>query len=155
VVSTKGSLVPRLPLIVRTASDVEMLRANTSAIRRLPSKGVQVAIPGLEPRQAQRLRERVVAYVGACGCAEGGTAALIGLLCVIGWIATEIGTRGFRWSDVGVAAAGVLLAVLLGGLGKVLGVTIARLRLERCCRQIVRIISKQEVTATFTGGNAA
>ena len=105
--STQG---PRLPLIVRTAADVQTLRANARAVRRLPRQGVQVVIAGLEPHQAHRLRTRLGAYVGACGCAEGGAAALIGMLGVLAWIAIQMEARGPRWSDLGVAAAGMLLA---------------------------------------------
>ena len=50
--------------------------------------------------------------------------------------------RGPRLSDLGAAAAGMLLAVLLGGLGKLLGLTITRLRFERCCREVIRTINK-------------
>jgi hypothetical protein len=134
--------MPRLPLIVRTAADMQLLLANARAIRRLPRHGVQVAIAGLEPCQAHRLRTRLGAYIGACGCAEGGAAALIGMLGVLVWIAIQMTARGPQLSDLGTAAAGGLLAVVLGGLGKLLGVTITRLRFERCCIKVLRTINK-------------
>ena len=136
--------VPRLPLIVRSADDVQTLRTHSRAVRRLPEHGVQIEVAGLEPLAAQSLMACLSAYARACGCAEGGAAALGGMLGVGVWIVARIATRGPRWTDVGAALAGVFLAVLLGGLGKLLGVAVARLRFERSCTEVIRKIHESE-----------
>jgi hypothetical protein len=137
-----GPSTSRLPLVVRTEADVRALRANSRAVRRLPADGLKIAIDGLNADATQTLKARIVAYIRACGCAEGGACALIALLGILVFVAVRISAHGTRWSDLGMAAAGLLLAVLIGGLGKQLGVTIARIRFERCCDAVIRKIEE-------------
>ena len=141
-VATQTPTTSRLPLVVRTVADVEALRENSRAVRKLPANGLKIAIDGLCADAAQTLKARISAYVRACGCAEGGACALIVLLGVFLFIALRIIARGAQWRDLGIAASGLLLAVLVGGLGKALGLTIARLRFERCCDDVIRMIKK-------------
>lgn len=136
---------PRLPLVLQSVADVELLRIHARAVRRLPRVGPKVAIPGLKVPCAQQLETRIRAYIQACGCAEGAATALIGLLSAFGWIGYEMVLRGPRWSDLATAAAGLLLAVLGGGLGKLLGLAIARLRFERGCARAIRSLRQQAV----------
>jgi hypothetical protein len=128
--------------VVRTAADVETLRANSRAVRHLPATGLKIAIDGLNRNAAQLLKSRIGTYVRACGCAEGGAGAFIALLGVMGFITIRIGVRGVQWSDLGTVAIGLLLAVLAGGLGKLIGLTIARLRFERCCSKVIQMIEE-------------
>ncbi|MGF6971571.1 hypothetical protein OKW43_008666 [Paraburkholderia sp. WC7.3g] len=134
-----GPLTSRLPLVVRTSADVKALRANSRAVRRLPRTGLKIAIDGLDPCQAQKLQERISAYVQSCGCAEGGATALVAIVAVLALLTLQISARGPRWGDLGAAAMGLLLAMLLGGLAKLLGLTIARLRFKRCCSNVIRM----------------
>jgi hypothetical protein len=135
-----ASTSTRLPLVVRTLADVAALRANSRAVRRLPADGLKIAIEGLHGDVAQQLPARISAYVRACGCAEGGAFALIALVGVFIFIALRIHHQGAHWSDFGITAIGVLLAVLVGGMGKALGLMIARLRFERCCEEVIQRI---------------
>ena len=126
----------RLPLRIRTAADVETLKANARSLRRLPCAGVEVRIPGLNPVHSRRLERRIRAYIRACGCAEGAAAALIGATLAIAFVTIQEWTRGPQWSDLASLAMGLFLALLAGGLGRLLGITIARLRFEHCCRRV-------------------
>jgi hypothetical protein len=142
---------PRLPLVLQSVADVELLRLHARAVRRLPRAGPKVAISGLEAHCARQLEQRIRAYIQACGCAEGAAAAVIGLLSFLGWIGYEMAQRGPRWTDLPAAAAGLLLAVLGGGLGKLLGFAIARLRFERGCARAIRILQQQAVKVNGRG----
>ena len=131
-----------IPLVLQSLADVELVRSHASAVRRMPRAGPRVAIPGLEAPCAQQLELRMRAYIEACGCAEGAAAALIGMLSVLGWVVHGVVLRGPRWSDFATAATGLLLAVLAGGLGKLLGLAIARLRFERSCVRAIRSLQQ-------------
>ncbi len=133
---------PRLPLVLQSLADVELIRIHARAVRKLPRAGPKVAIPGLEAPCARQLEMRIRAYIQACGCAEGAATALIGLLSVLGWVAQGVALRGPQWSDLGTVVVGLLLAVLGGGLGKLLGLAIARLRFERGCALVIRSLRK-------------
>lgn len=127
----------RLPLVVRTVEDVKVLRNNSRAVRRLPAGGVIVAFEGLDEDIAQTLKASSAAYIRSCGCGEGGAFALIAFIGVLVFFTIRIVSRGVSWSDLGLLAGGLLLAVLAGGLGKVIGLTIARLRFKRSCDAVI------------------
>ena len=133
--------VARLPLRIRTTADLERLKANARALRKLPRAGLVVSIPGLNELHSRQLERSIRAYVHSCGCAEGAAAALIGAILVVGFIAFQMWTRGPQWSDVALVSLGLSAAVLAGGLGKMLGITIARLRFERCCQRVIGSLS--------------
>ena len=137
--------VTRLPLRVRTAADLEALKRNAQALRKLPRAGLEVRIPHLDPLQSRRLERRIRAYIRSCGCAEGAASALIVAILVIGFIAFQAWTRGPQWSDVAWLAVGLFLAVVAGGLGKLLGTAIARLRFEHCCRRVIGSLDAEQV----------
>jgi uncharacterized membrane protein len=137
--------VARLPLRVRTAADLEALKANARALRKLPRAGLEVRIPDLDPLQSRRLERRIRVYIRSCGCAEGAAAALIVAILAIGFIAFQAWTRGPQWSDIVWVAVGLFLAVVAGGLGKLLGVAIARLRFEQCCRRVIGSLDVEPV----------
>lgn len=139
---TSQPSIARLPLVLRTASDVKTLRANSRAARRLPAGGVKIAIDGLSEAAARALHSRINDYIRACGCAEGGAFALVVFLGVAALVAAHVLARGPRLSDLGTAALGLLAAVLFGALGKAVGLLLARLRFERCCDQVIRLIAK-------------
>lgn len=131
----------RLPLVVRSAEDVKVLRNNSRAVRRLPTGGVTVAFEGLDEDIAQTLKTSSAAYIRSCGCGEGGAFALIALIGVLVFFTGRIMSHGIRRSDLGFLGAGLLLAVLAGGLGKFVGLTIARLRFEQNCDVVMSRIS--------------
>ena len=132
----------RFPLVVRTARDVETLRVGLRALHRLPNRGIPVALDGLDPKETKRFEARIRAYIRACGCAEGGIAALLGIGASFAWILRHIYQRGPRLRDVALVIAALLLGVALGGLGKLLGLAIARLRFVRSCDEIMRLINR-------------
>ena len=137
--------VARLPLRVRTAADLEALRINAQG----PSKAATRRPGGqhsrLDPAPTRRLERRIRAYIRSCGCAEGATAALIAAILLIGFIAFQMWTRGPQWLDIASVAVGLFLAVVAGGLGKLLGIVIARLRFEHCCRRVIGSLSVEPV----------
>jgi hypothetical protein len=135
----------RLPLRVRTVADVEVLLDNARWVRRLPREGVVVVLAGLDPHESRRLEERIRGYIRSCGCAEGGAAALSTAILAISFIAFQIWRDGPQWSELGVAAAGLVLTVLAAGIGKLAGLTLARLRFERCCRSVVEELRVERV----------
>jgi hypothetical protein len=135
--------IARLPLVVRTTADIRTLRDNARATRRLPREGIQVVIHGLNRDETRRIEKRICQYVQACGCAQGGATALIATMLVLTSLAWRMSVRGPHWSDFGAAAVGLILIVLVGGLGKTIGLLIARLRFERWCNNVIKTIDSR------------
>ena len=133
---------PCLPMVVRTTADVESLLANSRQVRRLPESGLTIAVPSLDPLLAKKLNNSIVAYVKACGCATGGALALVSLVGGVATLALRIAQYGPRWSDFGLAAIGLFAALLMGGIGKIGGLTFARWRLESHCREVIQALAK-------------
>lgn len=134
----------RLPLVVHTSADVKTLLANSRQVRRLPESGLKISIAGLDPLLADKLNGSIVAYVKACGCAAGGVFALVSLAAVVAGLAVQMAQHGPHWSDIGLAAIGLFGAVLMGGLGKVCGLVLARWQFERRCREVIRVLSRDQ-----------
>ena len=128
----------RLPLIVRTIGDVETLRNSLASLRRLPGRGIPVSLTGVPADEAGEFEHRLNAYVRACGCAEGGIAAILGMAIVAGWCIASIARRGFHLSDIGIFLGVVVVGALLGGLGKAVGLGVARIRFVRACDRILK-----------------
>lgn len=71
--------------------------------------------------------EKIAKYKHACGCASG---ALFASLAVLWFVADT----AIRWENLNLlthSLLGLLFIVLLGGVGKLVGVCFARLRLQR------------------------
>jgi hypothetical protein len=139
----RESQVSRLPLAVRTALDVQALRTGVRALRRLPGKTLTVALDGVDPGESQRFEARVRAYIRACGCAEGGVAALIGIGAMLTWGLVPIFQRGPRLRDLLVVIAALPLGALLGGAGKLIGLGMARRRFVSSCDEIIRLMKNK------------
>jgi hypothetical protein len=111
-------------LIVRTAEDLDrLLSADRRRVRRLA-----LALESLNPEDQASWERRLNRHYRACGC-EGGAVALVVTLLGASVLA-------FRYHDLlgehpFVAGGGILLALLIAtGLGKAVGLAIARRRLE-------------------------
>lgn len=133
----------RLPLVVRTSDDVQALRADVRAVRRLPAKTLSVALEGIDPIESERFETRIRTYIRACGCAEGGIAALIGMGAMLAWGLLPIFQRGLRAKDLLVLIAALPLGALLGGAGKLLGLAMARVRFVSSCDQLIRLMNNK------------
>jgi hypothetical protein len=126
----------RLPLVVRTIGDVEILRHSPAGLRRLP-RGIRVSIADMRDELAREFEGRLRAYVRACGCAEGGIAGIAGMAIVVTWGVVSIVRRGPRLTDIGFLFGALLAGVLLGALGKAAGLGVARLRFVRACDRVL------------------
>lgn len=129
---------PRIPLIVRTIGDLEILRNSPGAIRHLPKQGISVSLIGAPAKESQDLEDSLRAYIRACGCAAGGIAALLGMAGVAAAAAVSIMHKGLRLGDFGFLLAAVVMGTVLGGIGKALGLTVARIKFIRSCDRILR-----------------
>jgi hypothetical protein len=123
---------------VRTLGDVEILRNSPGSLRRLPVRGIPVSLTGVAAERTRELEDRLRAYIRACGCAEGGIAGVFGVVAVVSWGIASIIRRGFRLGDIGFLFGALVVGALLGGLGKTLGLALARIRFVRSCDRILR-----------------
>jgi hypothetical protein len=128
----------RIPLIVRTIGDLEILRNSHAAIRHLPRQGVSVSLSGVAAKESQEFEDSLRAYIRACGCAAGAIAALFGMASVAAWASVSIMHNGLRLGDIGFLLAAVVMGMVLGGIGKALGLTVARIKFVRSCDRILR-----------------
>jgi hypothetical protein len=122
---------------VRTLGDVEILRNSPGSLRRLPVRGIPVSLTGVTAEKAREFEDRLRAYIRACGCAEGGIAAIVGMAAVASWAIASIVRRGLRLGDIGFLLGMLVIGALLGGLGKTLGLAVARIRFVRSCDRIL------------------
>lgn len=123
----------RLPLIVRTASDIALLKAASKFVPGLPRSGIRVVVDGLPPGEAARLEDRTRRYIRACGCAEGAAAALIVLAACALYRGVDVVARGWRTGDAWFAAAALAAAFIAMAVAKLGAIALARRRFEQSC----------------------
>lgn len=132
----------RLPIVLRSAADIEALKNHPRGVRKLPPNGVRLDIDGLNADAALRFTHETGIYVRACGCAFGGACALAALSLVLAATALRVVQQGPRWQDLAMAAAGIVLAFLCAGLGKFVGMALAKWRFQRCCDDVLHAIDR-------------
>src|SRR5690348_3019858 len=96
----------RLPIVIRTAADIERLLSSPRAAKRLPRGGLAIDIPGIDEHTRDRFRVRLNKYVHACGCAAGGATFLVTSIVFVAFtVRTALNNA---WGDfVRVAFAGL------------------------------------------------
>lgn len=128
----------RMPVTIRNADDIAWLRAHPRAVRNLPDAGIPICIDALDDAQSGRLRSGIARYVLACGCGTGGALACGSLAVGTALLAVHIAGHGLRWSDAAWAGAVIGVSVVCAGIGKSLGIAVARVRFVRCCDDALR-----------------
>lgn len=130
----------RMPATIRSADDIAWLRDHPRAVRNLPDAGIPICIDALDDTQSGRLRSAIATYVVACGCGTGGALACSSLAIGLALLAARIASDGLHWSDVAWAGAVIGVSVLCAGIGKTLGIAVARVRFVRSCDDALRHI---------------
>jgi len=98
--------------------------------------GELVAQLALEPAERADVQARMTRYNRECGCAMGGAFMVAALLAVLLYIAV---TAAFA---IGVIGAGIAFVLISSLLGKVLGLTVASVRLELLRRSLSRRVRR-------------
>jgi hypothetical protein len=97
-----------------------------------------IELPGLPPAEAAALTERLNRYRNECGCSLGARCMVAGFAVTFIWFAVADGgfTIKFLWH----VPLAFLAAFLGAGLGKFLGIVIARRRLRWELTQLDRAL---------------
>jgi hypothetical protein len=82
-----------------------------------------VAVKNVPELQQRLIQARLNRFYNACGCTTGAWGLWLGLL---GWAATWMGMARFPSEAITMIPAGIGVALLAGGFGKVLGLVLAR-----------------------------
>lgn len=113
-------------LVFFSADELDILCEPSFARRRVV---LFLQFPGIASEQLRKWERRLNAHFNACGCLTGAAFALFGLMGAIGWQLAFADWGLFHWPAFATRAVACL--ILLGGLGKVVGIRIARWRLRR------------------------
>ncbi len=97
---------------------------------------------GVEPEKQQRWQRVLNARLNACGCSTGAALSIAGLLTSLLWQQSHGGWGVSHWGGFALrAATGVLLGA---GLGKAIGIRVARWDLRRITNSIQRSMGLAE-----------
>jgi hypothetical protein len=109
-------------------SDLESLRSLTKPKLFRAGEPIIIDLPGLSPNEAEALAARVNGYRNECGCSLGAKcmAAGFGVIVTWLWIANGLFTMRFAWR----LPLAFVVALLCAGLGKSVGIALARQRLR-------------------------
>jgi len=98
-------------------------------------------IPELAPQEAFIAGERMNRLRRACGCELGACCALVGFVAALGWLTATHGLLSramlFRL-PIALAAA-----ILLAGIGKVVGIGLARRQLRIEIDSLLRVVDSR------------
>lgn len=128
-----------MPYVVRSPADLRMLLRPQAILRPFNKPSVQVRIPELSPAESQAWQQRLDPLTQECGC-NAGTLA-VGIFLVMAVMAVLFSNTPddvrfpLRTYLIGSTCflAGLILSALIG---KLMGQTLAALRLRRACREL-------------------
>ena len=146
-VPDRGVGAARLPLVIRGASDIALLRAHPRDVRRLP-RGVRVRIDALGTVASTALEDAIAGYVRACGCGLGGASASAVLVAGIALIAWHATAHGLSAALLAMTACVLAAAIASAGVGKALGIALARVRFLRRCDEALAALDRSASTDT-------
>jgi hypothetical protein len=109
-------------------------------LKRLPSNGLVIDIPGLDERVRDAFRLQTKRYARACGCSAGGATFLLATAACIagaGYLALDQAWAGFA-STIVVA---MIVVPFLTITAKFLGLRFARWRFRRQCARLIGSLS--------------
>lgn len=128
-----------LPLVLRSISDVELMLSRAREVRNLPRSGIKIGFD-LREQEAERFEDSVRAFVLACGCGEGASAAL--LIWLAGafycWRLWSLGANTL--SVAGGAATAFSLGLIGACLVKIIAIRIAQWRFQRAARALLKSV---------------
>lgn len=131
----------RRVLVIRDLAALRALLRRPQVVKRGARGPVLLDVPGATPEERETWRATLDAYRRDCGCAMGGVFSVTTIAVVLAW-------RGWSLRHAGsVTVAAVLgavlvalgTAILMGGVGKAVGLARAR---ARFCRAIARLIDR-------------
>jgi hypothetical protein len=122
-------------------TDFESLR-NLSKPAFFPAnEALVIELPGMPPGESAALVERLNSYRNECGCALGARCMVAGFAVTLIWFAMADGL--FKMKLLWHLPYALLAAFLCAGLGKFLGIVIARRRLRWELTQLDRALRPQ------------
>jgi hypothetical protein len=124
--------------VLRTAGEVRAIMR--SGLRRRVY--IALEIPGIPRSLASQLESQFNESLHECGCALGAKLAVLGLLAPILW--HLFGTTGTTSSWLAVAFQACFTMFAGGGLGKFMGVGLARLQTRRIAARLMSFVENQD-----------
>jgi hypothetical protein len=109
-------------------TDLELLRTFSKPKLFRASAPIIIDLPGLSRSEAEALAARVNGYRNECGCSLGAKCMAVGFGAMVAWlwISNGLFTMRFAWR----LPLAFLFALLCAGLGKSIGIALARRRLH-------------------------
>lgn len=134
-----GAGQPTVPYVVRTPADLRMLLRPHAILRPFHKPSVVVRIPQLSTAESQAWQQRLDPLTQECGCNAGSLA--VGIFLALAVVAALFSNTPddvrfpLRTYLIGSACflAGLILSAFIG---KLIGQTLAALRLHRACREL-------------------
>jgi hypothetical protein len=115
-------------------TDLESLRRLSRPKLFRASEPIIINLPGLSPNEAEALAARVNEYRNECGCSLGAKSMAVGFGVIVTWlwIANGVFTMRFAWR----LPLAFVFALLCAGVGKSVGIALARQRLRSELNQL-------------------
>lgn len=123
-------------IILRTVRDVEDLLENKPIGPLFSKEMIRFEIPGMSEKENDSWQVRLNAYKNDCGCSTGAAFCCIALIVVIVLVCITAFSSPIT-STLKVVAFGMVAIFLIGLVGKMLGLFIARLRFKRGCAKLL------------------
>jgi hypothetical protein len=128
-----GAVESRRLLRVRSAADLAQLRRSWNRFDE-----IELVTSRLDPDERERWERRLLSEYDECGCDAGGVAVLITL---VGLVLFAVAVPHARtWTNVGLGVAATLAAALVG---KLAGIAVARVRMQRDIRRVEWFLGEQ------------
>ena len=127
----------RVPLTIRTIDDLNIFLRASQLSQPLPKEHLTFTVPGFTEQERLKIQRKLNAHAHACGCSEGAVFALTVIAVAIAYAIFSV-LHGTRFHLIVVLLATLILIPLCGGIGKLAGKFVARIRFRWMCERLIR-----------------
>lgn len=128
------------PIVVNDIANLKELLSSATWSKRSDYNHIELNIDALSDKEKKYWNERLQPKLFDCGCPTGTVTLLIGATGFAYYLFFIEGIRSSGWSEL---LTGFLVLLISGGVGKMIGISLARVRFKKAVKQLISTLENR------------